>query len=59
MTTYDEESDTELENSNNVNIEELLEEKMRNDLPSIDLEEPFCWQAYDYAKVRNLLLLIL
>ncbi|XP_057536949.1 AP-5 complex subunit mu isoform X2 [Amaranthus tricolor] len=51
MTTYDEESDTELENSNNVNIEELLEEKMRNDLPSIDLEEPFCWQAYDYAKV--------
>lgn len=59
MTTYDEESDTELENSNNANIEELLEEKMRNDLPSIDLEEPFCWQAYDYAKVRNLLLLIL
>ncbi|KAL2928900.1 AP-5 complex subunit mu [Bienertia sinuspersici] len=51
-TTYDEDSDTEMEKPNNgVNIEELLEEKMRKDLPPIDLEEPFCWQAYDYAKV--------
>ncbi|KMT03302.1 hypothetical protein BVRB_8g198430 isoform A [Beta vulgaris subsp. vulgaris] len=51
-TTYDEDSDTEMENLNNgVNIEEYLEEKMRKDLPPIDLEEPFCWQAYDYAKV--------
>ncbi|KNA13454.1 hypothetical protein SOVF_116930 [Spinacia oleracea] len=50
-TTYDEDSDTEMENASNVNIEEFLEEKMRKDLPPIDLEEPFCWQAYDYAKV--------
>lgn len=51
-TTYDEDSDTDMENSNNgVNIEEFLEEKMRKELPPIDLEEPFCWQAYDYAKV--------
>ncbi|XP_021723425.1 AP-5 complex subunit mu-like [Chenopodium quinoa] len=51
-TRYDEDSDTEMENANNgVNIEEFLEEKMRKDLPPIDLEEPFCWQAYDYAKV--------
>lgn len=50
--TFDEDSDVETENSNNlVNVEELLEEKMRKDLPPVDLEEPFCWQAYDYAKV--------
>lgn len=49
----DEDSDVETENSNNVvNIEEFLMEKMSNDLPPVDLEEPFCWQAYDYAKVR-------
>ncbi|XP_074273716.1 AP-5 complex subunit mu [Silene latifolia] len=47
----DEDSDDETENSSNmVNIEELLEEKMRKDLPPVELEEPFCWQAYDYAK---------
>lgn len=51
-TMYDEDSDTEMESTNNgVNIEEFLEEKMRKDLPPIDLEEPFCWQAYDFAKV--------
>ncbi|XP_077218932.1 clathrin adaptor complexes medium subunit family protein [Tasmannia lanceolata] len=48
----EEDSDIEAENSNNmVNIEEFLVEKMNKDLPSVDLEEPFCWQAYNYAKV--------
>ncbi|XP_058084137.1 AP-5 complex subunit mu isoform X2 [Magnolia sinica] len=48
----EEDSDIEPENSNNmVNIEEFLMEKMNKDLPSVDLEEPFCWQAYNYAKV--------
>lgn len=48
----DEDSDVETENSTNmVNVEEFLMEKMNNDLPPADLEEPFCWQAYNYAKV--------
>ncbi|KAG6668251.1 hypothetical protein CIPAW_01G157200 [Carya illinoinensis] len=48
----DEDSDVETENCNNVvNIEEFLMDKMSNDLPPADLEEPFCWQAYEYAKV--------
>lgn len=47
-----EESDTEAEASNNmVNVEDFLREKMNKDLQPVDLEEPFCWQAYDYAKV--------
>ncbi|KAJ0092897.1 hypothetical protein Patl1_25506 [Pistacia atlantica] len=50
--TVDEDSDAETENANNmVNIEEYLMEKMNKDLPSVDLEEPFCWHAYNYAKV--------
>lgn len=50
--TVDEDSDIETDNTNNVvNIEEFLMEKMNMDLPPVDLEEPFCWQAYNYAKV--------
>lgn len=50
--TVDEDSDIETDNTNNVvNIEEFLMEKMNVDLPPVDLEEPFCWQAYNYAKV--------
>lgn len=48
----DEESDTETEYTNNmVNVEEFLMEKMNKDLAPVDLEEPFCWHAYNYAKV--------
>ncbi|XP_016541281.2 AP-5 complex subunit mu isoform X2 [Capsicum annuum] len=48
----DEESDAETESTYNMaNVEELLMEKMNKDLQAVDLEEPFCWQAYDYAKV--------
>lgn len=48
----DEDSDTEIESANNmVNVEEYLMEKMNKHLPAVDLEEPFCWQAYNYAKV--------
>ncbi|OVA04423.1 Clathrin adaptor [Macleaya cordata] len=48
----EEDSDIEPESTNNmVNIEEFLLEKMNKDLPSVDLEEPFCWQAYNYARV--------
>uniref|UniRef100_A0A5B7B9A0 Putative AP-5 complex subunit mu isoform X2 n=1 Tax=Davidia involucrata TaxID=16924 RepID=A0A5B7B9A0_DAVIN len=48
----DEDSDTETEAANNmVNVEEFLLERMSKDLQSVDLEEPFCWQAYNYAKV--------
>lgn len=36
---------------NVVNVEEFLVQKMNKDLPAVELEEPFCWQAYDYAKV--------
>ncbi|KAJ4967911.1 hypothetical protein NE237_014612 [Protea cynaroides] len=48
----EEDSDNEPESSTNmVNVEEFLMEKMNKDLPSVDLEESFCWQAYNYAKV--------
>ncbi|KAI3707239.1 hypothetical protein L6452_25579 [Arctium lappa] len=48
----DEDSDNEIESANNmVNVEEYLMEKMNKHLPAVDLEEPFCWQAYNYAKV--------
>ncbi|CAL5348842.1 unnamed protein product [Camellia sinensis] len=48
----DEDSDMETEATNNVvNVEDFLMEKMNKDLPPVDLEEPFCWQAYNYAKV--------
>lgn len=54
---HEEESDSEVEGSNSMNnIEELLEEKMNKDLNSVDLEEPFCWEAYNYAKVSFKLL---
>eukprot|EP00252_Welwitschia_mirabilis_P024482 TRINITY_DN7286_c0_g1_i1.p1 TRINITY_DN7286_c0_g1~~TRINITY_DN7286_c0_g1_i1.p1 ORF type:complete len:534 (+),score=102.62 TRINITY_DN7286_c0_g1_i1:113-1603(+) len=33
-----------------------LEGKSANDLNSSELEEPFCWEAYDYAKVNFKLL---
>ncbi|PON36540.1 Mu domain containing protein [Parasponia andersonii] len=48
----DEDSDIETDGSNNmINVDECLMEKMNKDLPSVDLDEPFCWQAYNYAKV--------
>ncbi|KAG9457459.1 hypothetical protein H6P81_001967 [Aristolochia fimbriata] len=48
----EEDSDAEPENSSNmINIEDFLMERMNKDLASVDLEEPFCWQAYNYAKV--------
>lgn len=48
----EEDSDADTEPTNNmVNVEEYLMEKMTKDLPPVDLEEPFCWQAYNYAKV--------
>lgn len=48
----EEESDSEVEGSNGMNnIEEVLEEKMNKDLRSVDLEESFCWEDYNYAKV--------
>lgn len=48
----DEDSDFETEPANNmVNVEDYLMEKMSKDLQAVDLEEPFCWQAYSYAKV--------
>lgn len=47
-----EDSDVEIESTSNMaNVEEFLMEKMTKDLPPVDLEEPFCWQAYRYAKV--------
>lgn len=48
----DEDSDFEAESeSNMVNVEDFLMEKMNKDLQAVDLDEPFCWQAYSYAKV--------
>ncbi|KAL2463994.1 AP-5 complex subunit mu [Forsythia ovata] len=48
----DDDSDLETESSSNiVNVEDYLLEKMSKDLQAVDLDEPFCWQAYDYAKV--------
>ncbi|KAA3454472.1 AP-5 complex subunit mu-like [Gossypium australe] len=47
----DDDSDNETENTNNMaNTEEFLMEKMSKDLPPVDLEEPFSWLAYNYAK---------
>ncbi|GKE68803.1 AP-5 complex subunit mu, partial [Tanacetum coccineum] len=47
----DEDSDTEIEPGNNMaNVEEYLMEKMNKNLQAVDLEEPFCWDAYNYAK---------
>ncbi|KAG0466819.1 hypothetical protein HPP92_017803 [Vanilla planifolia] len=37
--------------SNNTNVEEQLMEVMNKDLQAAELEEPLCWQAYNYAKV--------
>ncbi|ONK61661.1 uncharacterized protein A4U43_C08F32270 [Asparagus officinalis] len=47
----EEDSDSEEGSSNNTNMDELLMEKMTKDVQPVDLEEPFCWQAYNYAKV--------
>ncbi|KAK1387664.1 AP-5 complex subunit mu [Heracleum sosnowskyi] len=47
----DEDSDVEESSNNMANVEDFLMEKMNKDLKSVDLEEPFCWQAYNYAKV--------
>lgn len=48
----EDDSDLEQESSSNtVNMEEFLMEKMKRDILPADLEEPFCWQAYNYAKV--------
>ncbi|KAB2014802.1 hypothetical protein ES319_D09G252800v1 [Gossypium barbadense] len=48
----DDDSDNETENTNNMaNTEEFLMEKMSKDLLPVDLEEPFSWLAYNYAKV--------
>ncbi|KAG6517552.1 AP-5 complex subunit mu-like [Zingiber officinale] len=48
----EEDSDIEEDAYNNaLNMEENLMEKMSKELESVDLEEPFCWEAYNYAKV--------
>ncbi|KAH6769841.1 clathrin adaptor complexes medium subunit family protein [Perilla frutescens var. hirtella] len=48
----DEDSDLESEsNGSMVNVEDYIIEKMTKDLPAVDLEDPFNWQAYNYAKV--------
>lgn len=48
----DEDSDLESESSGSmVNIEDYIMEKMIKDLPAVDLEDPFSWQAYNYATV--------
>ncbi|PIA44741.1 hypothetical protein AQUCO_01700379v1 [Aquilegia coerulea] len=47
----EDDSDIEPESSTNANLEDYLLEKMIKDLSPVDLEEPFCSQAYDYAKV--------
>ncbi|KAK9933532.1 hypothetical protein M0R45_020727 [Rubus argutus] len=49
----DEDSDIETDGNNNsmVNVEEFLMEKMNKDLHPADLEDPFCWHAFNYAKV--------
>ncbi|KAJ6790734.1 AP-5 complex subunit mu [Iris pallida] len=48
----EEDSDIEQDgSSNNSNMDEYLMGKMIKDLQPVDLEEPLCWQAYNYAKV--------
>ncbi|VFQ60190.1 unnamed protein product [Cuscuta campestris] len=46
----DEDGETDA-TDNAINLEDFLMEKMSKDLQAVELEEPFCWQAYDYAKV--------
>lgn len=54
----DEDSDFETESVHNmVNVEDFLMKKMNKDLQAVDLDEPFCLQAYSYAKVYSLVLL--
>ncbi|XVF28472.1 hypothetical protein REPUB_Repub15cG0032300 [Reevesia pubescens] len=48
----DEDGENDTESTNDmVNVEEFLMEKMSKDLPPADIEEPFSWHAYNYAKV--------
>ncbi|KAJ3681070.1 hypothetical protein LUZ60_015559 [Juncus effusus] len=49
----EEDSDEEREFGNNgsVNLEDALMQKINKGLEPIDLGEPLCWQAYNYAKV--------
>ncbi|XP_013681567.2 AP-5 complex subunit mu isoform X1 [Brassica napus] len=48
----DDDAESDGEGTENVvNVEEVLVQKMNKDLPAVEMEEPFCWQAYDYAKV--------
>lgn len=58
VSSADEDSDDETENTSNVVNEDQLIEKMNKDLPPAELEEPFCWQAYNYAKVCCFLIFI-
>ncbi|KAL0457300.1 UNVERIFIED_CONTAM: AP-5 complex subunit mu [Sesamum latifolium] len=51
----DEDSDLETESGGSmVNVEDYIMEKMSKDLQAVDLEEPFCWQAYNYAKTNSM-----
>lgn len=51
--TAEEDSDEDRESANNsVNVDDVLMEKMNRDLQAVDLEEPLCWQAFNYAKVK-------
>lgn len=48
----DGDSDLESESTGSVvNVEDYITEKMNKDLQAVDLEDPFSWQAYNYAKV--------
>ncbi|XP_020584821.1 AP-5 complex subunit mu [Phalaenopsis equestris] len=48
----EEDSDVEQHAPNSMaNVEEYLMEAMSKDLQAAELEEPLCWQAYNYAKV--------
>lgn len=50
--TVEEDSDVEQDGTNNMsNTEEHLVKAMSKNLQAAELEEPFCWQAYNYAKV--------
>ncbi|WOL18804.1 hypothetical protein Cni_G27601 [Canna indica] len=52
INVVEEDSDVEQDAYNNTaNTEENFLEKMNKELEPVDLEEPFCWQAYNYAKV--------
>jgi AP-5 complex subunit mu-1 len=55
----EEDSDEEKESVNNtVNVEDVLMEKMNRDLQAVNLEEPLCWQAFNYAKVCTYIFMI-